>query len=129
MAIRRGFSRSIRAPTSWISWSSSGETSPSVTAGSPGIRAAETLECERQEAGGEPGPVVADLDVEVAALRPGGEHHDRTAGGEPQRVVDEVVDRLPYPVRVQVGVRPGLGVDAAGNAGFGQAGSGEPGAD
>src|ERR1700758_4781572 len=67
------------------------QAGPAVTTGSPGVRAAETLERVRQEAGGETGPVVADLDVEVPAVRLGGEHDDRAAGSEPHRVVDQVV--------------------------------------
>ena len=59
---------------------------------------AEALERVRQEAGREAGAVVADLDAEVRAVRAGGEHDDRAARGEPQRVVQEVVDHLPDPV-------------------------------
>ncbi len=78
----------------------------------------------RQEAVGKPGSVVADLDVELGAVGPGCECDDRTGGSEPQRVVDEVVDGLADPVRVDIGVGAGLNIDAAGDADCGQAGTG-----
>ena len=49
-------------------------------------------------------------------------------GSEPQRVADQVVHRLADPVRVDVGVRPGRDIDAAGHPGGGQPGTGESGA-
>ena len=75
----------------------------SVVTGPAGIRPPEALERVRQETGREARAVVADLDTEIAAIRGGGEHDRRAAWREPQRVVQEVIDRLPDPVAVDSG--------------------------
>jgi hypothetical protein len=100
----------------------------SVVAGPAGIRPPETLERVRQESGREAGAVVADLDAKVGAVGAGGEHDHRAARGEPQRVVQQVVDRLPDTVAVDIGQHPVLCVDVAGDPGRGQPGAGGPGA-
>ena len=88
----------------------------SVVTGAAGIRAPEALERMRQETGREAGTMVADLDVKVRAAGLDGQHDDRAAGGEPQCVVQEVVDGLADPVRVDAGAQARGSIDLAGEA-------------
>ena len=81
----------------------------SVVTGAAGIRAPEALECVRQESWREAGTIIADLDVKVRAAGPGGQHDDRAARGEPHRVIQQVVDGLADPVRVDAGAQAGGG--------------------
>src|SRR5262249_35179582 len=92
--------------------------------------AAKPFEDMREELVGKAGPVVTDLDHEhlarVAMARAvtgclppfAGHVHDAAVGGMPDRVVDQVAQRLLQPAwigdRGQVAVRPRVDGDAAG---------------
>ena len=89
------------------------QSGATVAAGAPGVRPREALEGMRQELRGEAGASVADLDEQAGAIHPGREHDWRPGRGEPQRVVDQVVNGLADAVRVDLGDEPGGRVDLA----------------
>src|SRR5450755_3358344 len=73
-----------------------------VGAGAPGVRAPEPLEGAGQEAGGEPGASVADLDDQIGPGGPAVDLDRRSRRSEAQRVVDQVVDGLADLIGVHV---------------------------
>ena len=120
-------SRSRRARRRWPGrWPGPGRRRRRrVTGRCPGGRSART-----RAAGSRPGnrALVADLDVQVGPGARAASTMTDAAGREPQRVADQVVDRLADPVRVDAGVRPGADLDPAGDPGRGQPGTGQLGA-
>ena len=117
-AVRRGDGLDEREP----------QSGTPVTARPAGVWAPEPLERIRQETVRKARPGITDLDVKSGAVGDRREHDRGSPRGEAQRVIDQVVDGLADPVRIDIGKCPGPDVDTAGDPGRGQAGTGQPGA-
>ncbi len=91
------------------------ETGASVVTGPAEVGPAEPFERMWKEGRIESGAVVDHLEPQVWTCRFGA-HFDRRAGrAVSQRVVDEVVDDLPYSVRVDGCEKAGGSIDSAGH--------------